>query len=127
MKKNIKVLLVDDEADFRKLMTFWLKSQGYSVLEAANGKKAIQLVKDENLNVVFLDFRMPGMDGVETLKEIRKINKNIPIIMISAYLDDPKLGRIPLDEVSGVFYKDEDFAKMLPLLETALRIHKKLR
>ncbi|MFC1667325.1 response regulator [Candidatus Omnitrophota bacterium] len=126
-EKGIKILLVDDQDDFRQLMRFWLKSKGYSVIDAGNGKKAIQLVKDEAPDILFLDLRMPVMDGVETLKNIREFNKDIPVIVISAYVGDPRAGEVMSYGVSGVFYKGENFEDALTLLETALRRHKKLK
>jgi len=125
--KNIKVLVVDDEADFRRLMTFWLDSKGYSVIVASDGKSAIQLVKEEKPDVVFMDLKMPVMDGVEAIKKIRQFNKDIPIIIISAYIDDPKAGEAMSYGVSGVFYKGKDFKEGLSLLEAAMRTHKKLQ
>ena len=125
--KNIKILLVDDEADFRQLMTFWLKSKGYSVMTATDGKSAIDMVKEEPPDIIFLDLRMPVMDGVEVLKRIRKFNKDVPVIVISAYINDPGAKDLASYSISGVFYKGENFEQALPLLETALRTHKKLK
>ena len=126
MNKEIKILVVDDEADFRQLMIVWLESKGYSVISASNGKDAIQLVRKENPNIIFLDLRMPVMDGNQTLKEIRRFNKNVPIIIISAYVEDLKINEIKTSDISGIFYKNEDFEKGLALLECILRINKKI-
>lgn len=127
MDKEIKVLVVDDEADFRQVMTVWLESKGYFVVSAPDGKNAVQSVKEKKPNIVFMDLRMPIMDGSETIKQIRKFNKNIPIIIISAYLNDPKIKEIAASDISGVFYKNDDFEKGLTLLESVLRTHKKLK
>jgi len=126
MNKEIKILVVDDEADFRQLMTVWLESKSYSVITASNGKDAIQLVKKESPNIIFLDLRMPIMDGNETVKKIRRFNKNIPIIIISAYVGDLKIKEIKASDISGIFYKNEDFEKGLALLECVLRMNKKV-
>jgi len=125
--KNIKVLVVDDEADFRRLMTFWLDSKGYSVIVASDGKSAIQLVKEKNPHVVFMDLKMPVMNGIETIKRIRRFDKEIPIIIISAHVGDPEGKEAIPYRISGVFYKGKDFEEGLPLLESALRTHKKLK
>lgn len=125
--KNIRILMVDDEADFRQLMTFWLKTKGYNVTTAIDGKNAIEMIKKDPPDIVFLDLRMPVLDGVEVLKRIRKFNKDIPVIVISAYLNDPVAKNLTSYGVSGVFYKGENFEDALPLLETALRIHKNLK
>ena len=126
MDEKVKVLLIDDEEDFRQLMGFWLKSKGYDVLHAPSGQTAIEIVKEKNPDIAFLDLHMPGMDGVETYTKIRKFNKDLPIIVISAYLEDPKLKGSVLSGISGVFPKDDDFEKGLDLLESVLRRHKKI-
>ena len=125
--KKILVLVVDDEADFLKLMGFWLQSKGYEVIEAQNGKDAVSLVKEKSPDIVFMDVRMPVMDGVEAIKAIREFNKDLPIIVISAYMGDPKANEATPYGVSGVFYKGTDFEQGLSLLEVALRTHKQLK
>jgi len=127
MDKNIKILVCDDEADFRKLMNYWLSSKGYSVIEASSGDEAINILKKEELDIVFMDLKMPNMDGIETIKNIRKFNKEIPIIVISAHVDDPKASKALSLGVSGIFYKGADFEEGLVLLESVLRRHKKLK
>jgi len=125
--EDIKILVVDDEFDFRQLMVVWLQSKGYSVIPQPDGKSALKYVKETPPDIVFLDLNMPGMDGVETLKRLRDFNKDIPVIIISAYLDRLRLTEVKPYNVSGVFYKGEDFEKGLVLLETTLRTHKKLK
>ena len=125
--KMINVLIVDDELDFRNLMTFWLVSKGYSVMEAPDGKNAIQIIKEKNPHIVFMDLRMPIMDGAETIKNIRYFNKDIPIIIITAYINDRKVQEAMPYGVSGVFFKGSDFEEGLSLLESVLRTHKKLK
>lgn len=125
--EEIKVLLVDDEDDFRQLMHFWLQSKGYSVIQAANGKDGIDMIKKENPSIIFLDLRMPIMDGVATLKEIRTFNKDLPVIVISAYLDDPRAKEAMSYGISGVFNKAKNFDEGLTVLEVALRRHKNLQ
>ena len=126
-KKNIKVLVTDDEDDFRHLMTFWLESKGYTVAAAPNGAEAIKLIKAESPDIVFMDLNMPVMDGAQTIREIREFDKDLPIILISAYLDDVKIKDATSHGISGVFYKGKDFEQGLSLLETVLRKHKQLR
>lgn len=125
--KNIKVLLIDDEDDFRQLMKFWLESKGYSVLAASNGADGIKLVKNDQPNIIFLDLRMPVMDGVATLKEIRTFDRDLPVIVISAFLDDPRAKEAMAFGISGVFNKAKNFDEGLTILEVALRRHKSLK
>ncbi len=126
-EKQVKILLIDDETDFTQAMSFWLKSKGYNVYSANNGQGGIELIKKENPDIVFMDLNMPVMDGAETLKKIREFNKELPVVMISAYVDDKRIIEARSYGFSGVFYKGKDFEEGLVLLESALRTHKKLK
>jgi CheY-like chemotaxis protein len=127
MEDKIKVLLVDDEDDFRKLLAFWLESRGYSVITACNGQEALVKVKAENPAIIFMDLNMPVMDGTDALKKLREFNKEVPVIIISAFVDDRKAKEAMEAGISGVFYKGKDFQEGLSLLEAALRTHKQLK
>ena len=80
-----RILLVDDEAGILEIVGMRIKSWGYEVFEAKNGKGAIGIVKAKKADLVILDYMLPDMDGIAVLKEIRKINKKIPVIMFTAY------------------------------------------
>jgi two-component system NtrC family response regulator len=126
-EKKITVLVADDEIDFRQLMTFWLESKGYIVKTAANGDEAVQCARQESIDIVFMDLRMPGKDGVAAIQGIREFNKDLPVIIISAYVDDPMVNTAMPYGISGVFYKGMDFNEGLSLLESVLRTHKRLK
>lgn len=128
MDKEIKILLVDDETSFTQTMAFWFESKGYSVSSAPDGMTAVEMIKKELPDIVFLDLNMPVMDGGETLRQIRKVSKELPVIIISAYLDNQKrMSEVRECGISGVFYKGKDFEKCLSLLETTLRTHRSLK
>jgi len=80
-----RILIIDDEIIIRKLFIRLLTREKYKVLTAANGKKGIETVKKEKLDLVILDLKMPEMDGIEALKRIKEFNKNIRVIIITAY------------------------------------------
>ena len=82
---SLRVLLVDDEEDIIKLIGIRVRSWGYDLVEAKNGKECIEAVKNKKADIVVLDFMLPDIDGVGVLKQIRKINKNIPVIMFTAH------------------------------------------
>jgi CheY-like chemotaxis protein len=82
------ILLADDEPDFCEIMTVRIKSWGYDVLSALNGTAAVALVKEKNPDIIILDYMMPDMDGVSALREIRKFNDKVPVIMFTAYPDE---------------------------------------
>ena len=128
-EKRIKILVTDDETDFRELLAFWLKSRGYDVSTASNGKEALDKVRAQAQapDIMFLDLNMPEMDGLDALKELRSFNKELPVIIISAFVDD-KRAKLARDYgISGVFYKGKDFQEGLLLLEAALRTHRQLK
>jgi len=125
--KKIRILLVDDEADFTQPMAFWFKSKGYDVDVAQGGESALKIVKKNPPDIILLDLNMPGMDGIEVLKRVREFNKSVPVVIVSAYIDRLMVQEAEPFDVSGVFYKGEDFEEGLSLLESVLRTHKKLK
>ena len=86
MKKN-KVLIVDDELDIRELLGDFLEDEGYDCHLAQNSQEAIEIYKSISIDLVMSDIRMPGMSGLELLSKLKKINKNVVVIMISAVKD----------------------------------------
>ena len=126
-QNKITILVVEDEVDFRTIMTFWLESKGYAVITASDGRAGVEMVKEKNPDVVFLDLNMFGMDGVEAFKNIRKFNQEIPVIIISANIGTPRAKEVMSLGVSGIFSKEEDFEKGFALLEIALKGNKKLK
>lgn len=85
---KLKVLLVDDEVAVLEVIGSRIKSWGYDFVTALSGKQAIALLKSEAPDAIILDYIMAGMDGIATLTEIRKIDKEIPVIIFTAYPDD---------------------------------------
>lgn len=79
------VLIVDDNEDFRWNLSNILKDEGYNVITAGEGRKALREVEENFPNLVLLDIKLPGMDGMQVLEEMRKIDKDLIIIMITAY------------------------------------------
>lgn len=79
----MKILICDDEVLIRDVMKEYLLLENYEVLEAANGVDAINIVKDNNIDLIIMDIMMPKMDGYQAIKEIKSI-KDIPCIILSA-------------------------------------------
>jgi len=79
------VLIVDDEKYLRLLYEQELRDEGYRVLIAENGEQALEKIHHEQIDLAILDIKMEGMTGIETLKEIMDINKDIKVILNSAY------------------------------------------
>ncbi|XEC94865.1 response regulator [Paenibacillus tarimensis] len=80
-----KVLIVDDQNGIRVLLVEVFSSEGYHTFQASNGKLALEIVSKESPDLVLLDMKIPGMDGLEILKHIKEINREIKVIMMTAY------------------------------------------
>ena len=85
MKPPARILIVDDEAIMRDSLNDWLMEDGYEAVAVEDGQKAIEIVRSQPFNVVLCDLKMPGMDGIETMQKIKEINKDLPVIIITAY------------------------------------------
>lgn len=79
------ILVVDDEEGIRETLSEILEDEGYQVITASTGEEAINIFKMESPDLVFLDIWLPGMDGIETLKEIKNLRREVPVIMISGH------------------------------------------
>jgi DNA-binding NtrC family response regulator len=85
MSDKPKILVTDDEKSIRNALREILEFEGYIVLEAENGETALKIIKSERVDLVMLDIKMKGMDGLEVLSEIKKREKGLPVIMISGH------------------------------------------
>jgi two-component system response regulator (stage 0 sporulation protein F) len=79
------ILVVDDDDAIRTLLTEELTDEGYQVLTAADAREALKKVEQEALDLVILDIRMPGMDGLEALPRILGMKEGLPVILNTAY------------------------------------------
>ncbi|WP_235587040.1 response regulator transcription factor [Ferroacidibacillus organovorans] len=79
-----KILIVDDEAPMRQLLKIYLTNAGYTISEASNGEVALSEIEAETYHMIILDLMMPGMSGWEACKEIRAIEPELPILMLTA-------------------------------------------
>ncbi len=82
-----KILIVDDEEDVRDMLYLSLSSMGYDVLNAEDGMKALQIFRDAHPQIVLTDIKMPGMDGIELLKELKREDPDAEVIMITGHGD----------------------------------------
>ena len=82
---NKTILIIDDEKDFCTVLSDSLSQDRYRVVTAFNGKTALQLAKKEKPDLILLDIKMPGMDGIEVLKKIKKMREEIAVIMFTAF------------------------------------------
>ena len=82
---SVKILVVDDEENLRFLYERELMDEGYEIILARDGRECLDMVTQHSPDLIILDIRMPRMDGLEAIGKIIEINKDIPIIINSAY------------------------------------------
>ena len=85
--RQYTILVVDDEENIRWLYKEELEDEGYRIAAAASGEEALDLVSELKPDLVIMDIKMPGISGVDALIKIKEIDKNIPVILCSAYSD----------------------------------------
>ena len=119
----IHVLLIDDEPDLLESLSYWLTAKGYQVTTASSGPQGLEQLKQRRPDVIFLDVRMPGMDGIETLRRIRAMDKDIPVVLVTAdsLTDESKYAGARALGISGLFPKGASLSQLGEVLEVALR------
>ena len=114
------ILVVDDDKEIVGAIEIYLKKEGYNILKAYNGNKALEKVKENEIHLIILDIMMPEKDGIETLEEIRK-DKSIPVILLSAKSED-------YDKIGGLNSGADDYiTKPFNPLELIARVNSNLR
>ncbi|QUH26080.1 response regulator [Serpentinicella alkaliphila] len=118
-----KILIVDDEEHILELIKFNLEKNGFEVLSSDNGEDCIQILEGNSVDLLVLDLMLPGMDGIDVCKEIRKIDKfnNLPIIMLTAKGEET-------DRILGLELGADDYiTKPFSVRELVARIKAVLR
>ena len=83
--QNYVILIVDDEEGLREGLSKLLEDEGYTVMCAEDGEKAIDIIRNTHIDLMLTDMRMPGMSGIELLKKVRKIREDIGVIILTGY------------------------------------------
>lgn len=121
--KDEKILIVDDEEHILELIKFNLENSGFKTITASNGQDALKAIREEKPRLVLLDIMLPGMDGYDVCKEIRKDNaiSNTPVIMITAKGEE-------LDKILGLELGADDYiTKPFSVRELVARVKALLR
>jgi DNA-binding NtrC family response regulator len=119
IKIPIRVLIVDDEVDFVEMLSLRLEEAGEKVVPAYSGRECLAILKKQEIDVVILDIKMPGMDGIQTLKEIKKGFPLVEVVMLTGHgttetaVEGMKMGAF------DYLLKPTDFHDLLEKLENA--------
>ena len=123
---NKHILVIDDDAGIRESLSLVLGDAGYQVDTVESGEQGIERVRNNNYDLIFLDIKMAGMDGIETLQEIRKMGKKIPVYIITAFqreyfrqLEGAKQDGMDFEVIEKPF----DRKRLLSLVEDILEIY----
>lgn len=115
-----KILVIDDEKEIAELIEIHLLNEGYEVYTANCGEQALTVLSEEDIQLAILDIMMPGIDGLEVCRRIRR-DKNIPILMLSAKSQD-------MDKILGLSTGADDYlTKPFNVLELLARVKSQLR
>lgn len=119
MNSQMSILIVDDDAGFRRTLSQILNKKGYEVSEAENGFKAIELLKERAFGAILMDIKMPVMDGVQTYKKLKQIRPEISVIMMTAFTLDELIAEAVGEGVYAILRKPFDIDTAVKTIEEA--------
>jgi DNA-binding NtrC family response regulator len=122
MPDSIHVLLVDDEKIFVESLTKVLRKRGMEVLAAHNGLAALEILTTAKVDVIVLDLRMPGMDGLATLEEIRIRDPLMPVILLTGHMDISRVTQVMHTGATEVLLKPCPAETLVSAIENACEL-----
>ncbi len=117
MQGRLDVLIVDDEPGIRTTLAEILKDEGYNVVVAENGYKGVEAAKETNFKFALIDMKMPGLNGIDTLKKIKKIRPNTTIFFMTAFLAEDILDEEAKRQTQEILYKPLDIDLILKIMK----------
>lgn len=121
---NDTILIVDDDHSLRGIVKAVLQDDGFSVAEAADGKGAVRMFRESNPDAVLLDLNMPGMNGIDTMHQLRKIDSSVPVIILTAYGDVPTAVGMIKDGAYDFTVKPPEFDRLIITIKKAVEARK---
>lgn len=119
-----KILVIDDDQSILSIFEYILNEAGYETVTAVDGYNAIEKVKNNKFDLVFTDVKMPGLSGIDTYKEIRKLDPKLLVVMMTGYSVDELLKEAFELGAYGVIYKPFDMEEVLSIIEKIFNIPK---
>jgi len=119
MKKKVSVLIVDDDPGMTETLADILDEKGYEVNVAGDGYRAINMIEDKAYDIALMDIKMPGINGVETFKVVKRISPSTKVIMMTAYSLENLVKEALNDGAYGILYKPLDIEKVVNFITEA--------
>ena len=116
MNSGLTVLVVDDDRRMVKTICDILAARGYDTIKAYSGEEAVDRVAEETVDCVLMDIKMPGIDGVEALTMIRRTSPDLPVVLMSAYASEEKIGEARRQGGYAVLAKPLNIQQILSFL-----------
>ena len=116
MVTGARIVLCDDDIGIRTMLSRFLRAEGYEVFEADNGRTCLDIVASKNPEAILLDLKMPDMDGMQVIRELKNLDSNIPILVISGIVDlktSVEDEELPLGSFIAKPFKIEEVSSLL--------------
>ena len=125
LHEKILILVVDDQFADRETLKAILEDKGYRVATANDGAEAIEMVKSRHYDIIFLDVRLPDMNGVETFEQVKKIDPGATVIMMTGYTEEDLVKRAMNSGAYTCLHKPFDMEKVITLVKAVVENRKK--
>lgn len=112
-----RALVIDDQESVRSFLDRLLSRMGFEVSSVESGSEAVELVKREGFDLYFLDMRMPGLNGLETLQGIRRIVPGAAVVVMTGYADEELLAGVRAEGVLDILAKPFDLGRLRAIVE----------
>jgi len=119
MTEKGSILVVDDNLSIVKTMSFVLARKGFDVATASDGKEALEKVRETAFDLIFMDIKMPLMDGVETYRKIKEIRPGASVVMMTAYAVEDLVQDALREGAYGVLYKPVELERVISIIDEA--------
>ena len=116
------ILVVDDQYGDRETLKVILEDKGYRVATAANGAEALEMVKERHYDIIFLDIRLPGIDGVETFEKVKEVDPRAVVVMMTGYTEEDLIKRAVSCGAYTCIYKPFDMEKVIEMVDGIVRV-----
>ena len=116
-----KIMVVDDDKGMRVTLEAIIEDEGYDVVVAENGYQAIELAKETTFALIIMDINMPGINGVETHREIQKLNPSAVVVMMTGFSVEELLKEALKEGAYAVMYKPLAIEQIIEIIQTVLK------